>query len=173
MIKVSLGNLWIRNKEGLLYTIEMKIISGVYHIFDKLEDYVRGRLSLHPFVYTFIGGTGIVLFWRGIWHTADILEQSGVGWLGVIFSPMGSLILGVCVMLATGLFVSMFIGDSIIMSGLRKDKKTIDKTMDELELEKGDVQKTLTLITDMKREIEVLENEIHARHTKKKEGLNI
>jgi hypothetical protein len=146
----------------------MRIFAGVYHMFDKLEDAIRGRLSLHPFIYTFIGGTGIVLFWRGIWHMADVLEFSGIGWLGVLFSPFGSLVLGVCIMLATGLFVSMFIGDSIIMSGLRKDKKTIDKTIGELELEKGDVQKALMLITDMKKEIELLEREIHERHINKK-----
>lgn len=140
----------------------MNPIKGLYHLFDKLEDHIRGSLSHHPFIYTFIGGTGIVLFWRGIWHIADILERSG-GWNAVIFSSLGSMILGVIVMLASGLFVSMFIGDSIIMSGIKHDKKVIDKTIDELETEKSDVEKTLALIIDMKKEILILEKELRKK----------
>lgn len=109
----------------------MKFIHGVYHIFDKLEDHIRGTLSRHPFIYTFVGGTGIVLFWRGVWHTADVFESLG-GWYGIIFSPLGSMVLGITVLLATGLFVSMFIGDSIIISGIKKEKKVIEKEIEEV-----------------------------------------
>ena len=138
----------------------MSSIKGLYHIFDRLEDHIRGALSHHPFIYAFVGGTGFVLFWRGVWHTADILERSG-GWNAVIFSSLGSIVLGISIMLATGLFVSMFIGDSIIMSGIKKDKKVIDKTIEELEVEKTGVEKTLKLITEMKEEMESLEKEAH------------
>jgi uncharacterized protein YneF (UPF0154 family) len=140
----------------------MKIVHIIYHLFDRLEDHVRGTLSRHPFVYTFIGGAGIVLFWRGVWHTADLLEAGG-GYGSVIFSSVGSIILGIIILLATGLFVSMFIGDSIIMSGIKKDKKVIDKTIDEIEIEKGDVDETLELIKEVKREVENLEEEIHSK----------
>lgn len=109
----------------------MKFIHGVYHIFDKLEDHIRGTLSRHPFIYTFVGGTGIVLFWRGVWHTADYLESLG-GWYTIVFSSIGSMILGVIILLATGLFVSMFIGDSIIISGIKKEKKVIEKEIEEV-----------------------------------------
>jgi hypothetical protein len=43
----------------------------IYHYFDKLEDRIRGRLSRYPIFYSLIGGTAIVLFWRGVWITAD------------------------------------------------------------------------------------------------------
>lgn len=137
-------------------------IKGIYHIFDKLEDHIRGTLSHHPFVYTFIGGTGLILFYRGIWHIADTLEKTG-GWNAVIFSPLGSMILGAIIMLSSGLFVSMFIGDSIIMSGIKHDKKIIEKTEDELEEEKTEIEKTLSIITELKDEIRQLEKEAHGK----------
>lgn len=43
---------------------------------DSLEDDVRGWLSRHPILYAFIGGTGVVIFWRGIWHTADYITYA-------------------------------------------------------------------------------------------------
>lgn len=142
----------------------MKIISGLYHMFDVLEDKVRGGLSRHPFVYTFIGGTGVVLFWRGVWHTADVLERSGP--LGaMLFSPLGSLVVAVVILLGTGLFVSVFIGDSIIMSGLKKDKKIIEKTIDEVETEKGDIERVLESVSNLKEEVRLMEEEHHV-HTK-------
>jgi hypothetical protein len=107
----------------------MKIIHGIYHLFDRLEDHIRAGLARHMFVYTFIGGMGIVLFWRGIWHTADVLEGLGGIW-GLLFSPLGSIVLAVAILLATGLFVSMFIGDSIIISGINNEKKRIDKAVE-------------------------------------------
>lgn len=140
----------------------MPIIHYVYHFFDKLEDHIRALLSTHKFIYTFIGGVGVVLFWRGVWHTADILERTTV-WGNILFSPFGSIVFSVVLLLATGLFVSIFIGESIILSGLKKDKKIIDKTIDEVEDEKGDIRKTLSLITDVKKELEALENKVRGQ----------
>lgn len=45
----------------------------IFLFFDKLEDSIRKWLSHHPLLYAFIGGTGVVLFWRGIWHTMDFI----------------------------------------------------------------------------------------------------
>lgn len=138
----------------------MKILEGVYYFFDKLEDRIRGKLSRHPFIYTFIGGVGVVLFWRGVWHIADTLESyDGLG--ATVFSPFGSVILSILILLATGLFVSIFIGDSIIISGIKKDKKIIDKTIEEVEGEETEIHKTLKLVMEMKEEIEVLEKRSH------------
>ncbi len=137
----------------------MKIINSIYYFFDKVEDLVRGSLSRHPFIYTFIGGAGVVLFWRGVWHAADGLESSG-GWNSILFSSWGSIVIGVVILLITGLFVSMFIGDSIIMSGIKKDKKVIDKTIGEVEDEKTDIEKVLDITKEMKKEIEVLEEKV-------------
>ncbi|HCC06280.1 TPA: hypothetical protein DEP94_02925 [Candidatus Nomurabacteria bacterium] len=138
----------------------MKIIDIIYGFFDRLEDHVRASLSRHPFIYTFIGGAGVVLFWRGVWHTADLLESNG-GITSIIFSSIGSIILGIIILLGTGLFVSVFIGESIIMSGIKKDKKVIDKTIEEVEEEKLNVQSTLDMVRELKEEVESLEKEAH------------
>jgi hypothetical protein len=139
------------------YTIEyMKMIDSIYYLFDKMEDHVRARLARHPFVYTFIGGAGVVLFWRGVWHMADVFEKTTV--IGAyLFSPLGSIIGSVITLLSTGLFVSVFIGDSIIMSGIKHDKKIIEKTINGVDAEKNDIEKVLAAIVDMKKELEVLE----------------
>ncbi len=140
----------------------MKLFSSIDYLFDKMEDHIRARLSRHPFIYTFIGGGGVVLFWRGVWHTADILERSSP-LLGYIFSPLGCIILSVVLLLSTGLFVSVFIGDSIIMSGIKHDKKIIEKTILDVDSEKVDIEKVLIAIVDMKKELEVLEYKARVR----------
>lgn len=140
----------------------MKILEGVYHFFDRLEDHVRALLSTHKFIYTFIGGVGVVLFWRGVWHTADILEYTTATG-SVLFSPYWSVLFSVIILLITGLFVSVFIGESIIISGIKKEKKEADKTIDEIEDEKVDIEKVLSLIRDLKKEIEVLESKHHGQ----------
>lgn len=41
--------------------------------FDLLEDHVRGWFSHYPILYGIVGGFGVVLFWRGVWHSTDYL----------------------------------------------------------------------------------------------------
>lgn len=142
-----------------ILVLYMKIIDSIYYLFDKMEDRIRGKLARHPFIYTFVGGSGVVLFWRGVWHMADYYESLG-GVSSLIFSSGGSIILGVTILLSTGLFVSVFIGDSIIMSGLKHDKKIIERAIDDVELEKSDMEKMLELVVEMKKEIEHLENKV-------------
>lgn len=140
----------------------MKLIDTIYYLFDKMEDRIRGKLARHPFIYTFIGGAGVVLFWRGVWHMADYYESFG-GLAGVVFSSGGSIVLGVTILLSTGLFVSVFVGDSIIMSGLKHDKKIIERAIDDVELEKSDVEKMLELVIEMKKEVEGLEHKVRSK----------
>ncbi len=106
-------------------------IKKIYKWFDFLEDGIRSRLSRMPFLYSVVGGVGVVLFWRGVWHTADALEQMG-GDYRIMFSPLGSIVTGFLILISTGLLVSIFIGDSIIMSGIKGEKKVIEKTDDEI-----------------------------------------
>lgn len=137
----------------------MKFIDFLFVFFDKLEDHVRGVLIKHLFIYTFIGGTGVVLFWRGVWHMADVLERTG-GILKVLFSPLGSTLLGVLILLTTGLFVSVFIGESIILSGIRKEKKVIDKTIADVDTEKAEVEESIGMISDVEKEVKKLEGKV-------------
>lgn len=135
----------------------MKMFESIYYLFDKMEDHIRARLARHPFIYTFIGGAGVVLFWRGVWHMADVFQATSQ--LGAyLFSPLGSVVLGVVILLSTGLFVSVFIGDSIIMSGIKHDKKIIEKTIEDVDSEKSDIEKVLHALVGMKKELEILEH---------------
>ena len=117
----------------------------IYNLGDKFEDKARGRLSHYPIIYAFIGGTGIILFWRGVWHTADYIMKlffsvgdsvtstslSELPWWD---GPL-SMLVGATLLLAVGLFVSSFIGNEIVISGLKKEKKIVEKTEEEVENE--------------------------------------
>lgn len=97
----------------------------LYKFFDKLEDKNRIFLSHYPILYAFLTGTGMILFWRGVWHTADatpILENSIV-----------SMIVGSILLLLIGTFISSYIGNEIIISGNKKEQKVVDKIVDEAE----------------------------------------
>jgi len=103
-------------------------VHRIIHFFDKLEDRVREALSRKPILYTFIGAFSIVLFWRGVWMTADSIP--------FLNGPI-SIAISVSILLVTGLFVSFFVGDVIILSGVKKEKKIIEKT--ELEIEQDEI----------------------------------
>lgn len=125
--------------------------------FDLLEDKIRGFLSHFPIPYAFVGAIGVVLFWRGVWHTADYLMlqfryinipvstidlSNELWWDGPL-----SILVGSVMLLMTGLFVSNFLGNEIIISGLRGEKKISEKTKTELETE-------LNAISDIKEELD-------------------
>ena len=99
------------------------MVKKIVHFFDKLEDKIRISLSHRPILYALIGGVGIVLFWKGVWETAEFFP---------LLEGPGSIILGVLVLLITGLLVSVFIGDSIILSGFNREKKLAEKTEKEV-----------------------------------------
>jgi len=125
-------------------------------IFDKIEIRLRGWLSHYPVFYGLVGGIGVVLFWRGVWHTVDYLmlliaaQQTGqistdltskIWWDGPL-----SLIIGFFGLIITGLFVSSFIGNEVIMSGLRGEKKLYEKT-------EGEVKTEVRAISDIRDEV--------------------
>jgi len=112
---------------------------------DKLEDKIRAALSRRPILYAMIGGVAVVLFWRGIWITADAIPFMN--------GPV-SILISVLILLGTGLFVSFFVGDRIFLSGMKKEKKIFEKTEAEIELE-GD------LLNKMNTKLDRLEREVH------------
>ncbi len=97
----------------------------LFKFFDKLEDKIRSRLSRRPVLYALIGSIGIVLIWRGIWMIADDLNMPG--WFSVLF--------GIAITMATGLFVSFFVGDRIIISGIKEEKRIAEETEEEIKKE--------------------------------------
>jgi low affinity Fe/Cu permease len=123
----------------------------ILKFFDRLEDKTRSRLSRNPLLYALLGGIGIVLFWRGIWHGADELN----------LSSLSSIIIGLTILLLSGVFVSAFIGNSIIISGIRGDKKLDEKTADEIQAEEQEIENLKNSISRLEKKIDHLETDIH------------
>lgn len=130
------------------------IFDRIFHFFDKLEDRVRGFLSRKPTLYAIIAGFAIVLFWRGVWHTADLFP--------VLTGPV-SIIVSIIILMVTGLFVSFFVGDIIILSGIKKEKKVVDKTEEELLKEANEITKIKETLGRIEEEL----THIHREHSQK------
>ena len=126
------------------------MIKNILKFFDKFEDHVRGHLSRYPVIYSLIGGFAIVLFWRSVWEIANLLE----------WNPYVTLIISVCILLATGLFVSFFVGDTILISGIKKEKKLIEKTEEEVDEEVGFLKKVDEELKEDIKERKILIEEV-------------
>ena len=124
----------------------------IYHFFDKLEDRFRSGLSRVPIAYGIVGGIAVVLFWRGIWHSADLIE-TGDSIFAPFFSAPISATISAVVLLLTGLFVSFFIGDRIILSGLTHEKKLEEKT-------ESEVRQEGMLLLDVHRKLARIERDL-------------
>lgn len=154
----------------------MKFCHSVVHFFDKLEDRVRGKLSHWPITYAFTGGIGVVIFWRGVWHTMDFIMQkffslstseatvdlAGLPWWD---GPL-SLTIGSILLLLTGLFISNFIGNEILISGLRGEKKLTEKTETEVRTEAGVILNIKTELDDVSERLKKLEEVVVAKERK-------
>lgn len=134
----------------------------------KAEHRIQGFLSHYPVLYAIIAGTGIILFWRGIWHTADWLylflyhytnaalgapDLNAIAWWD---GPL-SMIVGFIVLLFSGAFVSSFIGNEIILAGLRGEKQLSKKTETEVRTEVGAISEIKQELADVSKKIEELE----------------
>src|SRR3989344_1498264 len=129
------------------------MIKRVIKYFDILEDKIRHRLSRYPVLYAMIGGIGVVLFWRGIWDLMDIVK---------VTNPFILIIISVIIMLLTGTFVSFFIGEQIILSGLRQEKRIDEKTEAEIQKEEIELYKIDRDIEIMKKQLTALTKIIDA-----------
>lgn len=143
------------------------LFKKIYHFGDKLEDKVRGKLSHYPIIYAFFGGAGVIIFWRGIWRVGDFFSEyfhtksftAGPNLVPWWDGPI-CIVLGITILLLVGLFVSSFIGNEIIISGMRGEKKLDEKTEDEI---RADLIADLKMKTEIKKiseKIEVLEKEL-------------
>ena len=135
------------------------MFTSIVGFFDKLEDKVRARLSHRSIVYALIGGVCTVLFWRGVWHTGDILMGQGGFWGSMFYEPITIVWTGI-ILLMTGLFVSNFIGERIVISGLKREKKVTDKTEDEVKKEGSEIARLEGKMDTLIKEIGNLKNEL-------------
>lgn len=126
------------------------MIKRITVFFDKLEDKVRSFLSGWPIFYAILASLGTVLLWRGIWHTADHLQIGDLLSIG----------LGILILLITGVFVSAFIGNRLLLTGMRKEKKLTEKTKKEIENDLNSETEILESINDSLKHLERSVNSI-------------
>lgn len=145
-------------------------LKKLYTFGDRFEDVARSKLSRVPIFYAALGGTGIILFWRGIWHTMDYLMEyfflvhdgstsksaAGLPWWD---GPL-SIVIGASLLLAIGLFVTSFIGDAIIVSGLKSEKKLTEKTEEEVLAELRISELVHTELHDIDRRVKSIETSL-------------
>ena len=124
----------------------------IIKFFDKLEDKIRRKLSRCPIIYALVGSVGIILLWRGVWMTADMFN--------FMTGPV-SVIIGTVTLLLVGLFVSFFIGDQIIISGIKAERRIDEKTEEEIRHEiitfgniKNDLDEIKNQIKEIREKIE-------------------
>ncbi len=132
----------------------------IYKIFDKFEDRNRIKLARHSILYGFLTGIGIVLFWRGVWHTADTLFFIENSWV--------SMLVGSILLLTIGTFVSSLVGNEIIISGIKKEKTAVEKIVaaEECNLvqEYVDDAKILRELKDVKNQLAELKKALEEKN---------
>lgn len=133
--------------------------------FDRIEDRVRIRLSHRAILYAFVGGGATLLFWRGAWRTFDAIEGLG-GIFAILLSPQVSLVASIIILLMTGLFVSVFIGERVIISGLKQEKKIFDKTENEIREEEGMLFEMKMAMDELRRDTAEIREMMEDRNRK-------
>lgn len=127
------------------------MIKRIFRFFDLLEDWIRAHLSRYPLLYALIGGIGVVFFWRGVWHTADLFAFM----TGPVSIALGIIILGL-----TGVLVSEFIGNHVILAGLKGEKKFEEKTREEVLKEEDKMNHLETTLEEIEEELVEIKNEV-------------
>jgi hypothetical protein len=142
---------------GKTYTISVLFknmtTEKIKKFFERWGIKIRGKLSHYPILYAFLGGVGIVLFWRGVWHTADDIN------LGSIVS----LIIGFLLLLIIGVFVAEFIGNKLIISGLVGEKKIATTEEGEIETEETQLKNLQNTLNRVEKKLSDLEVEVEKK----------
>lgn len=134
----------------------------------KIENAIQRWFSRRPIFYAFIGGIGAVLFWRGVWHTADSIASYFMalqnGWPTTDFAfswdGVGSFVLGSLMLIFSGLFVSTFLGNEITISGLRGEKKLSERTEVEVRTETGAIYEIKAEMRRIRERLEEIEKKV-------------
>ncbi|MFZ2621061.1 MAG: hypothetical protein WAX85_00985 [Minisyncoccia bacterium] len=144
------------------------MIKKILSFFDRLEDKMRAKLSHLPLFYAFLGGVGVVLFWRGVWHTMDFITAFSLGETDItLFGVLDGLIsfaIGSIILLITGIYVSAFVGNRLLMTGLSGEKKLAEKTEEEIETEEDQIKKLQKTLSKVEEQIDKIESEIEHHH---------
>lgn len=125
----------------MIYSVYMKVL---FKFFDVLEDRVRAWLSRRPLLYGMIAGIGAVLYFRSIWYFADEIHLGNTA----------GLLISLFILLITGSFVAHFVSNEVILSGLKKEKKLIERTETEVASE-------ISTLTDIREELRSIRAEVN------------
>ncbi len=141
----------------------------------KIEQKTQIYLSHYPKLYALIVGIGIVLFWRGVWHSADEIHTtinyfSSGSSTSFMLTPWWdgplSFIIGAFILYITSAFTSSFIGNELILSGLRGEKKLNERTNAEIQDEVYVITHIKEELTSISRKLDFLEKQAHVDHKK-------
>ena len=129
---------------------------------EETENRIRAFLSRYPIIYAFIGAVGVVLLWRGIWHTADDMGMTS----------SASLLAGIIILLVTGLLVYEFIGNRLIISGLIGEEKLVKKEEGEIKREEKEIQteeiqlrSLQNTLSRLEKKLDHIDGEVEKNHT--------
>jgi len=124
----------------------------------RIEERARKYFENYPFFHAFLAGVGVVFFWRGVWELADIFY----------LPPVWSIILGIVVLGSIGLFLQTFVGNTIIIKNVEKEKSIDQKIKTEIKETQKDISKEELAIEDLSRKIDLLEKKIDSLFVEKK-----
>ena len=138
-----------------------------------MEQRITSYLSHRPKLYALIVGAGVVLFWRGIWHSADQIHEyfnlNGNNLtIDAVSTPWwdgpASLLVGGIILYFTGAFISSFIGNELILSGLRGEKRLSQKTESEVENEVSAISEIKDALDSIENKLGELEKKVRNHH---------
>jgi hypothetical protein len=141
--------------------------------FRRFELRTQNYLSHYPRFYALIVGIGIVLFWRGVWHSADHIhtiinylnsDSSMALYLASWWDGPLSFIIGITILYVTGAFTSSFIGNELILSGLRGEKRLNERTEADLKDEVSAISDIKEELMEISKKLEILEKRADNNH---------
>lgn len=106
-----------------------------------------------------VGAVGIILVWKGIWEATEAYP---------FLFGLPSAILGLVLLLMTGLLVQFFIGDAIILSGMTHEKKLVEKTEEEVEEEEVSIHHIVVRLKAIEDKMDEFMCKSDSEPTKKK-----
>ena len=83
-------------------------------------------------------------------------------------SGLASVIVGLIILLSIGLFVSFFVGDRIIISGIKEEKRIDEKTEEEIKTETITLRELHEDVEELKEEIEEVDKEVRKKKPARK-----
>jgi len=119
----------------------------VTNIFLRIEERARTYFERVPFLHAFLGGVGVVLFWRGVWELADRIH----------IDPIVSIVVGSLLLGAIGLFLHTFVGNAIIIKNVEKDKRMTTRAEHEIAAVEKDIKREGATLDQLSAKIDRLE----------------